>query len=70
MKVIPLAVTALIGLYGPALAMSDTECTTMWTQADVNADGALNGSEAERYTAWMRSTNKTVADDGIITHSA
>ena len=69
MKYIFLAATALLGLSGPALAMSDADCATMWTQADANADGMLNGAESDRYAAWMRSAGKTVADDGSISQA-
>lgn len=38
----------------------------MWKQADSNNDGALRGAEADRYAAWMRVGNKSVAGDGTI----
>lgn len=38
----------------------------MWKQADANNDGLLSGAEADRYLAWMRVANKTLAGDGAI----
>jgi hypothetical protein len=59
------AVLLLIG--GPAFAATDVECTTMWKQADVNADGKLTPDEAERYSAMMRVAEKIMPEDGVIT---
>lgn len=67
MKKILLTATACIFLSGPAFAMTDQECTTMWKQADVNNDGMLNGTETDRYLAMMRVANKTMAADGTMT---
>lgn len=69
MKNLLLAAAALAVLCGPAAAMSDADCAAMWTQADANADGMLNGMEAERYAAWMRSADKTMAADGTISQA-
>ena len=38
----------------------------MWKQADTNNDGLLSGAEADRYVAWMRVANKSLAGDGAI----
>ena len=66
MKQLFLTATACLFLSVPAFALTDEECTTMWKQADTNADGALRGAEADRYAASMRVANKNVAGDGTI----
>ena len=66
MKKILLTATACLFLSGPAFAMTDAECTTMWKQADANNDGVLTGVEGDRYIAWMRLANKTMGADGAI----
>lgn len=66
MRKLLLTAAACLALSAPALAMTDADCATMWKQADMNNDGALNGAEANRYTAWMRVANKSVAGDGTI----
>ena len=66
MKKLLLTATACLFLSVPAFAMTDEECTTMWQQADANNDGLLSGAEADRYLAWMRVANKTLAGDGAI----
>ena len=67
MKKILLMGAAFLVLSGPAFAMTDQECTTMWKQADANNDGTLNGAEADRYMAMMRMANKTMNADGTMT---
>jgi hypothetical protein len=69
MKPIFLAATACMFLSGPAFALTDAECTTMWKQADANSDGTLNGTEADRYMAMLRVANKPMAADGTLTES-
>ena len=69
MKASFLVAVACLLLTGPALAMTDAECTTMWTQADTNGDGVLNDAEAGRYMAMMRIANKTMSADGVITQA-
>ncbi|HUR43873.1 MAG TPA: hypothetical protein VMZ01_07225 [Aestuariivirga sp.] len=65
MKMIPLWAAACVLLLSvPATAMTDDDCATMWKQADANNDGMLNGTEADRYSAWMRIANKDVPGDG------
>ena len=54
MKTIFLTAAACFFLSGQAFAMTDAECKAMWTQADANSDGTLNGAEADRYMAMMR----------------
>jgi hypothetical protein len=54
---------------GPALAMTDAECTTMWMRADANGDGVLSDAEAGRYMAMMRIANKSMSADGVITQA-
>jgi len=66
MKKLLLTASACLFLSVPALAMTDEDCATMWKQADSNNDGALSGAEADRYAAWMRVGNKSVAGDGTI----
>jgi hypothetical protein len=69
MKAIFLTATAFLFLSGPAFAMADAECATMWKQADANSDGALNGAETDRYMAMMRVANKTMSADGTMTET-
>jgi hypothetical protein len=61
-------VTAVVCLVvsGPAFAMSDVECQAMWKQADTDSNGVLNGSEANRYLAMMRTANKSMGADAAI----
>jgi hypothetical protein len=66
MKKLFLIATGCLFLSVPTFAMTDEECTTMWKQADTNADGALSGAEADRYAASMRVANKSVPGDGTI----
>jgi hypothetical protein len=69
MKAIFLTAAACLFVGGPAFAMTDAECNTMWTQADANGDGMLNGAEADRYMAMMRVANKTMVADGTMTET-
>ena len=69
MKAIFLVAAACLFLTGPALAMTDAECTTVWTQADANGDGVLSDAEAGRYMAMMRIANKAMSADGVITQA-
>ncbi len=69
MKPIFLAAVACLILSGPALAMTDVECTSLWKIADVNSDGKLTGIEGDRYLAMMRIANQTVGADGTITET-
>lgn len=66
MKKILLTSTALLLLCGPALAMTDADCTIMWKQADANGDSKLTGAEADRFAAWMRTADKTMPADGML----
>src|SRR5215470_9316763 len=59
------ALTAIAGclcLSGPAIALTDEECATMWKNADTNGDGVVSGVEADRYTAAIRAANKTAPE--------
>lgn len=67
MKSIFLAAAACVLLSGPALAMTETECTTMWKAADGNSDGKLIGPEGDRFLAMMRIGNQAADADGTIT---
>ena len=69
MKWIFLAASACLVLSGPALAMSQAECTSLWKVADVNGDGTLSGTEGDRYLAMMRIANQTVEADGTLTET-
>src|SRR5665213_712605 len=69
MKAIFLVAVACLFLTGPALAMTDAECTAMWTRADANGDGVLSDAEAGRYMAMMRIANKAMSADGVITQA-
>ncbi len=62
MKKTLLAAAACLFISGPAFAMADADCTAMWKQADANGDGVLNGTEGERYAAWLRLAEKPLAD--------
>ena len=66
MKKILLTATVCLFLSGPAFAMTDQDCTTMWKQADANNDGLLTEAEGDRYIAWMRLANKPMGADGAI----
>ena len=68
-KAIFLVAVACLFSTGPALAMTDAECTTMWMQADTNGDGVLSDAEAGRYMAMMRIANKAMSADGVITQA-
>ncbi len=69
MKSIFLAAFTCLILSGPALAMSEAECTSMWKIADINSDGTLTGSEGDRYLAMMRIANQTTGADGSLTET-
>ena len=69
MKAIFLVAVACLFSTGPALAMTDAECTAMWTRADANGDGVLSDAEAGRYMAMMRIANKAMSADGVITQA-
>lgn len=60
MKKLLILSVALLGVSAPAFAMTEAECTTLWTQADANGDGNLNAAENERYLAMLRIGNKTL----------
>ena len=69
MKAIFLVAVACLFSTGSALAMTDAECTAMWTRADANGDGVLSDAEAGRYMAMMRIANKAMSADGLITQA-
>jgi hypothetical protein len=67
-----LILTSLVGTVmaiTPAVAMTDAECATHWTSADVNKDGVVTEAEARRFHAALRVANKPVAD-GKLTQAA
>lgn len=66
MKTFFLAAAACLFLTGPAIAMTDAECATMWKQADANSDGVLTAGESESYMAMMRTANKTLGSDAAL----
>jgi hypothetical protein len=66
-----LAVAALATCIAmPAMAMTEAECSALWTKADANSDGILTDGEATRYLAAMRVHNRTLPADGRITMAA
>lgn len=69
MKPIFLAAVACFILSGPAMAMTDVECNSLWKIADINADGKLTGTEGDRYLAMMRIANQTTGADGVLTET-
>ena len=69
MRTFFLSAAACLLLTGPALAMSDAECTSLWKIADVNGDGVLNGTEGDRYMAMMRIANQSTSADGKMTET-
>jgi hypothetical protein len=44
-------VCAILAVPSAAFAMSEAECTAVWTKADVNKDGVLSEAEGRRYFA-------------------
>lgn len=66
MKKIFLAALACIVVSGPAVAMTDEQCNTLWKIADVNSDGTLTGTESDRYLAMLRIANQTISADGAL----
>ena len=56
------SVGAALAIGGPAYAMTDAECATLWTKADANKDGVVTESEARQYFAALRVRDKPVTD--------
>ena len=69
MKASFLVAIACLFLTGPALALADAECTTMWTPADADGDGLLSDAEAQCYKAMIRNANRAMSADGVITQA-
>ncbi len=67
MKNIFLTAAAWLVLIGPASAMTDVECNSLWKIADVNSDGKLTGTESDRYVAMLRIANQRTGADGTLT---
>ena len=65
-----MAAACCLPLTGPAAAMSSDDCTSMWKTADTNSDGMLNGAEADRYSAAMRTAGKTLDSNGTMNEAA
>ena len=63
MKTLITTSVGLLLLASPSFAMSDAECTDMWTKADTNGDGVVSGAEADRYSAMMRIGKKDAPAD-------
>ena len=59
---IVVGLSAALAIAAPAFAMTDAECATSWTSADVNKNGTITEAEAGRYFAALRVANKPVAD--------
>ena len=56
--------------FAPAFAATDAECEAMWKAADINADGVVTDTEATRYLAAYRITERQVPADGRFTKAA
>ena len=56
------SVGATLAFATPVFAMTDAECTALWTRADVNKNGVVTEAEGARYFATLRIANKPVAD--------
>ncbi len=69
MKSIFLVAASCLIFSGPALAMTEAECTSLWKIADANSDGKLSGTEGDRYLALMRIANQTTGADGTMTET-
>lgn len=69
MKASFLVAVACLFLTGAAFAMTDAERAAAWTPADADGDGLLSDAEAECYMAMMRTANKTMSADGVITQA-
>jgi hypothetical protein len=55
-----IAVTILAGLSIPAVAApSDADCKAMWTKADANKDGFVDGAEATKFLAAIKKSGKS-----------
>ena len=63
MKSVIVASVGFMLFVSPSFAMSDAECTDMWTKADTNGDGVVSGAEADRYSAMMRIGKKDAPAD-------
>ena len=66
MKSIFLAAAACLFLAGPASAMTDAECATLWHQANAKGGTQLTGPESARYIAMLRIASKPLDADGTI----
>ncbi len=66
MKKLLLTAAACLFISAPAFAMTDADCSAMWKQADTNGDGMLNGSEGDRYAAWLRLSEKPLAEGTML----
>ena len=60
MKKLVIATAAVLGLgiATPAYAASEIDCMVMWTKADVNESGTLEGNEATTYLDAIRKSDK------------
>lgn len=67
MKKSLLIIGACMLMTAPASAMTDAECKTAWTNADINKDGVLADTEAGRYLDQIRAGQRAVPADGKIT---
>lgn len=50
----------------PAQALSERDCSTLWTTADADSDGVVSGAEATRYLAAIRLDGRVAPHDGRI----
>ena len=69
-RAVMVAALAATCLAMPAYAATDAECQDMWKRADLNKDGVLSDTEAQRYAAAMRVGNKSLPADGRLNQAA
>ena len=56
---------ALFAISPPAFAMTDAECASAWTKADVNKHGYLTAEDGARYHAAVRVGDKAIVGDKL-----
>ena len=69
MKSVLAVAIGLVLFATPSFAMSESECTALWTKADTNGDGVVSGAEADSYSAMMRIGNKEAPADASYSKS-
>ena len=56
---------AFVAISPPVSAMTDEECASAWTAADVNKHGYLTAEDGARYHAAIRVGDKAIVDDKL-----